>query len=157
MSRESSDDEAPHVVSKVAAKEEALAQRRVEKNAIRSNNKRKRISRKRLESKSDEQERNNDTAQPTTLPDDVIKALANHEDQAQNEQEPSVPIKVVHKQDKVKKIRQFGSIRVEKLSHSTTPNYQISAAALAFSKQKMAPCRRRMNLIRGHDAYFRKY
>lgn len=45
MSRESSDDEAPHVVSKVAAKEEALAQRRVEKNAIRSNNKRKRISR----------------------------------------------------------------------------------------------------------------
>lgn len=45
MGKYASDDDAPEVVTKSAAKEDAIAQRRVEKEARRSNLKRKRVSR----------------------------------------------------------------------------------------------------------------
>nr|CCA23119.1 AlNc14C181G8221 [Albugo laibachii Nc14] len=156
MGKYASDDDAPEVVTKSAAKEDAIAQRRVEKEARRSNLKRKRVSRKRLEVKSDEQKSKDETPQPTKLPDNVIELLANQESEKQSEEESSVSIKVVHRQNKPNKILHFGTIQVEKLSNSTTPSYEVSPAALAFTNRRLAPGRQRVNIVRGHDAYFRK-
>ncbi|GMF24669.1 unnamed protein product [Phytophthora lilii] len=140
-----SDDEAPEVVTKQSAQEQALTQQRHEEEA--------------REPK--------ETEEVPELPDDVLSAVAarNEEEEAAEEQEVAAALRAEKRQaaklaklmQKKTHTRQFGNIQVQTLdSLEQTQARELSESAKKFLERRTAPTRPRMNVLEGHPTQFAK-
>ncbi|CEG35736.1 uncharacterized protein PHALS_00071 [Plasmopara halstedii] len=159
ITHHSDSDEAPEVVTKQSAKEQALNQQRQEKEAHAQV---KEAKRKRKVKKV--------TAEAEEVPklsDDVLSAVATRheeEDAVDSVAEIRAQKQLAVKRAKVAKLmekkthtRQFGNIQVQTLE--TLENMQtreLSASAKEFLLRRTAPSRARMNILDGHPSQFTK-
>ncbi|POM63733.1 Hypothetical protein PHPALM_20830 [Phytophthora palmivora] len=156
---DSDSDEAPEVVTKQSATEQALTQRRQEDEAraqAKAATKRKRKTKQETE--------------VPELPDDVLSAVAarTEEEDAAEEQETAAELRAKKrravKEAKLAKLmekkthtRQFGNIQVQTLETlENTQTRELSASAKEFLELRSAPTRARMNVMEGHPSLFTK-
>ncbi|KAF1786878.1 hypothetical protein GQ600_404 [Phytophthora cactorum] len=158
---DSDSDEAPEVVTKQSATEQALMQQRQEEEA-RAQAKRPRggSNRKTKQEPKPEEE-------VPELSDDVLSAVAarNEEDAEEDEAEELrakkrravKEAKLAKLMEKKTHTRQFGNIQVQTLeSLENTQTRELSTSAKQFLERRLAPTRERMNVMEGHPSQFTK-
>ncbi|KAG6606590.1 uncharacterized protein IUM83_14326 [Phytophthora cinnamomi] len=157
---DSDSDEAPEVVTKQSAAEQARTLQRQQDEAKAQA---KALAKRKRKSK---QEPKKEVEVPE-LPDDVLSAVAAHheEEEQLEQQETAAQIRAKkRKQAKVAELmmkkthtRQFGSIQVQTLDAlEDAQTRELSQSAKEFLDRRMAPNRPRMNVLEGHPSQFTK-
>ncbi|KAG6949199.1 hypothetical protein JG688_00014732 [Phytophthora aleatoria] len=156
---DSDSDEAPEVVTKQSATEQALMQQRQEEEARAQAKAAKRKRKTKQEPKPEEE--------VPELSDDVLSAVAarNEEDAEEDEAEELrakkrravKEAKLAKLMEKKTHTRQFGNIQVQTLeSLENTQTRELSTSANQFLERRLAPTRERMNVMEGHPSQFTK-
>ncbi|KAG2789838.1 hypothetical protein PC129_g14453 [Phytophthora cactorum] len=152
-------DEAPEVVTKQSATEQALTQQRQEEEARAQAKAAKRKRKTKQEPKPEEE--------VPELSDDVLSAVAaRNEEEAEEDEAEELRAKKrrAEKEAKLAKLmekkthtRQFGNIQVQTLeSLENTQTRELSTSAKQFLERRLAPTRERMNVMEGHPSQFTK-
>ncbi|TMW59534.1 hypothetical protein Poli38472_004603 [Pythium oligandrum] len=164
---ESDDDEAPEVVSKASAKEQALERLRHEEEArVTAPTRRKRkapTAREEIEATEDADEQaDGEEEEAPELPADVLSALATRDEEEREENE----LEAKRERQRRKRaaamkqrshIRDFGTVQVQTLEAlDASESRKLNDAAVAFLERKSAPQRARMNVLEGHPSLFTK-
>ncbi|KAG2995208.1 hypothetical protein JG687_00015808 [Phytophthora cactorum] len=156
---DSDSDEAPEVVTKQSATEQALTQQRQEEEARAQAKAAKRKRKTKQEPKPEEE--------VPELSDDVLSAVAaRNEEEAEEDEAEELRAKKrrAEKEAKLAKLmekkthtRQFGNIQVQTLeSLENTQTRELSTSAKQFLERRLAPTRERMNVMEGHPSQFTK-
>ncbi|GMF26128.1 unnamed protein product [Phytophthora fragariaefolia] len=160
LGHESDSDEAPEVVTKQSAEQQALTLRRHE-DAARAQAKAQATSKQEPKPQDEVPE----------LPDDVLSAVAAHHEEEQQQQQEQQQQETAaqrrakkRKQAKVAELlrrkthtRQFGNIEVQTLDAvEDAQTRELSDSAKQFLERRTAPHRPRMNVLEGHASQFTK-
>ncbi|KUG01656.1 hypothetical protein AM587_10009713 [Phytophthora nicotianae] len=154
---DSDSDEAPEVVTKQSATEQALTQQRQEEEARAQATAAKRKRKTKQEPKPEEE--------VPELSDDVLSAVAarneveEEEDKAEElrakKRRAVEEAKLAKLMEKKTHTRQFGNIQVQTLeSLKNTQTRELSTSAKQFLERRLAPTRARMNIMEGHPSQF---
>ncbi|KAG7382988.1 hypothetical protein PHYPSEUDO_004167 [Phytophthora pseudosyringae] len=160
---ESDSDEAPEVVTKQSATQQAQTQQRQEEEARAQAKAAAKRKRKTKQETKPEQE-------VPELSDDVLSAVAarKEEDEAAEEEETAAELRAKKRRavkearlaklmEKKTHTRQFGNIQVQTLETlENTQTRELSASAKEFLELRAAPTRTRMNVMEGHPSQFTK-
>ncbi|KAF1785439.1 hypothetical protein GQ600_27491 [Phytophthora cactorum] len=143
---DSDSDEAPEVVTKQSATEQALTQQRQEEEARAQAKAAKRKRKTKQEPKPEEE--------VPELSDDVLSAVAARNEEEAEEDEAE---ELRAKKRQEAHTRQFGNIQVQTLeSLENTQTRELSTSAKQFLERRLAPTRERMNVMEGHPSQFTK-
>ncbi|ETL87787.1 hypothetical protein, variant [Phytophthora nicotianae] len=154
---DSDSDEAPEVVTKQSATEQALTQQRQEEEARAQATAAKRKRKTKQGPKPEEE--------LPELSDDVLSAVAARNEEEEEEdkaEELRAKKRRAVKEAKLAKLmekkthtRQFGNIQVQTLeSLENTQTRELSTSAKQFLERRLAPTRARMNIMEGHPSQF---
>ncbi|KAG7384926.1 hypothetical protein PHYBOEH_009256 [Phytophthora boehmeriae] len=157
---DSDSDEAPEVVTKQSATQQALELRRQEGEARAQA---KIAAKRKRKPKQDKAE-----TEVAELPEDILSAVAarNEEDEAVEEEELAAKArakkrranaKLAKLMEKKTHTRQFGNIEVKTLDAvEAAKTRELSDSAKQFLELRAAPSRPRMNVMEGHSTQFTK-
>ncbi|ETI41005.1 hypothetical protein, variant [Phytophthora nicotianae CJ01A1] len=154
---DSDSDEAPEVVTKQSATEQALTQQRQEEEARAQATAAKRKRKTKQEPKPEEE--------VPELSDDVLSAVAARNEEEEEEDKAEElrakkrraveEAKLAKLMEKKTHTRQFGNIQVQTLeSLENTQTRELSTSAKQFLERRLAPTRARMNIMEGHPSQF---
>ncbi|ETO69676.1 hypothetical protein, variant [Phytophthora nicotianae P1976] len=154
---DSDSDEAPEVVTKQSATEQALTQQRQEEEARAQATAAKRKRKTKQEPKPEEE--------VPELSDDVLSAVAARNEEEEEEDKAEElrakkrraveEAKLAKLMEKKTHTRQFGNIQVQTLeSLENTETRELSTSAKQFLERRLAPTRARMNIMEGHPSQF---
>ncbi|ETI41004.1 hypothetical protein F441_13643 [Phytophthora nicotianae CJ01A1] len=155
---DSDSDEAPEVVTKQSATEQALTQQRQEEEARAQATAAKSRKRKTKQEPKPEEE-------VPELSDDVLSAVAARNEEEEEEDKAEElrakkrraveEAKLAKLMEKKTHTRQFGNIQVQTLeSLENTQTRELSTSAKQFLERRLAPTRARMNIMEGHPSQF---
>ncbi|KAL4087857.1 hypothetical protein PRIC1_012288 [Phytophthora ramorum] len=160
-SHDSDSDEAPEIVTKQSATQQAQEQRQQEHEA--------RVQAKAAKSRKrkSKQEVQEQSGAVPELSDEILSAVAarEEEEEAVNEEEAAEQRRAdkrrAKKQAKLMQkkthTRQFGNIQVQTLEAlEKTQTRELTDGAKEFVERRTAPKRERMDLMKGHPAHFCK-
>ncbi|KAL3671096.1 hypothetical protein V7S43_004278 [Phytophthora oleae] len=170
VEHDSDSDEAPEVVTKQSAKEQALTLQRQEEEARAQAKAATKRKRKTKQEPKKEEEVAEVSEEVPELSEDVLSAVAarNEEEEAADEEEEEAELrarkrravkeaKMAELMEKKTHTRQFGNIQVQTVeAMENTQARELSESAKKFLELRSAPTRARMNLLQGHASQFTK-
>ncbi|KAG1712351.1 hypothetical protein DVH05_000098 [Phytophthora capsici] len=167
LEHDSDSDEAPEVVTKQSAKDQALTLQRQEEEARAQA---KAAAKRKRKTKQETKKKEEVTEEVPELSDDILSAVAarNEEEGAAEEEEEEMELrarkrravkeaKMAELMEKKTHTRQFGNIQVQTVeSLENTQARALTESAKKFLELRSAPTRARMNLLQGHSTQFTK-